>query len=275
MNNLPRITVVTPSYNQAGFLRASIESVLSQGYPNLEYIVVDGGSTDASPAIIEEYAESLAWWVTEPDNGQSHALNKGFGRATGDVLGWLNSDDKLLPGSLATIGATLHDTCGPQALVGHCRYRFANGATRVMVGRFDDRQSLLEVWRPYTMHQPAVWWRREAADRTGLLDESLSLVMDFDYWVRMAEHTDFVNVDAVLAEVVAHAEAKTGGDNFRAYHRDQRRLALRYLALRPGTPRWASAHANLLRRRLVDGVLRKVVGLRRAVVGESREHVTT
>jgi glycosyltransferase involved in cell wall biosynthesis len=103
---LPRISLVTPSFNQAEFLEATLRSVLDQGYPNLEYIVVDGGSTDGSTAILERYADRLAWWVSEPDRGHGHALNKGFARATGEILGWINSDDLLLPGASSSAGSS-------------------------------------------------------------------------------------------------------------------------------------------------------------------------
>ena len=98
--DLPRITIITPSYQQAGFLEECIRSIHDQGYPDLEHIIVDGGSTDGSREIIERYADKLAWWCCEKDKGQSDAINKGLARATGQVFGWLNSDDLLLPGSL-------------------------------------------------------------------------------------------------------------------------------------------------------------------------------
>ena len=102
--NLPRITIVTPSYNQGAFLEDTIRSVLDQGYPNLEYIVMDGGSTDNSVEIIEKYADRIDYWESEPDRGQTHAINKGFARATGVIGNWINSDDLLEPGALQTIG---------------------------------------------------------------------------------------------------------------------------------------------------------------------------
>ena len=104
MASLPRITLITPSYQQAEYLEECLASVQAQAYPDLEHIVVDGGSTDGSRAIIERYADRLAWWCSEKDGGQSDAINKGLGHATGQVFGWLNSDDLLLPGALLRVG---------------------------------------------------------------------------------------------------------------------------------------------------------------------------
>lgn len=118
MNNLPKISIVTPSYNQGKFLRETIESVLNQDYPNLEYFIVDGGSTDNSVEIIKKYEDKIDWWVSEKDAGQSDALCKGFSRATGDLLGWLNSDDVYFPGALLKIATAYKQYPGASIYAG-------------------------------------------------------------------------------------------------------------------------------------------------------------
>src|SRR4051794_2419788 len=116
MSQLPRITIVTPSFNQGQYLEQTLRSVLDQGYPNLEHIVVDGGSTDESVEVIKRYADRLAWWVSEKDAGQSDAINKGFARATGDVYGYINSDDFLYPGALEAVAKAY--AAGAQWMIG-------------------------------------------------------------------------------------------------------------------------------------------------------------
>lgn len=226
--HLPRITVVTPSFNQGRFLEQTIRSVLLQGYPNLEYIVIDGGSTDESLAVIRHYEPYLSYWVSEPDRGQSHAINKGLGRATGEVLCWLNSDDYYLPGTLPLVGGLLRDGSGRHALVGHCWKMHEDGQPPLLLeGHYEDRHRLLQFWRGYQMHQPAIFWRREVTEKVGLLDESLHLIMDFDYWARIARYFDFSNVDQPLAASNYHEAAKTG-DAYASYHADLRKHAARY-----------------------------------------------
>jgi glycosyltransferase involved in cell wall biosynthesis len=227
-SDLPKISVITPSYNQARFIEQTIRSVLLQGYPKLEYIIIDGGSSDESCEIIRKYEPWLAYWVSEPDRGQSHAINKGFKRATGDVLCWLNSDDYYLPDALLTVGALLTKSAGNFALTGHCLKVYQDGRPAARLeGHYENRRRLLQFWKGYQMHQPATFWRREVFEKIGYLDEELSLIMDFDYWVRISEHFDFVNVDRVLACCNYHTEAKTG-DDYRQYHADLKKYASRY-----------------------------------------------
>jgi len=236
--SLPKISVVTPSYNQARFIEQTIRSVLLQEYPNLEYIIIDGGSSDGSVEIIRKYEPWLAYWVSEPDRGQSHAINKGFERATGEILCWLNSDDYYLPNALLAVGGLLAEGSGHYAVTGHCLKVYQDGRPAMeLEGGYESRRRLLQFWRGYQMHQPATFWRREVFEKVGWLDEELHLIMDFDYWARISEHFDFVNVDRALVCCNYHAEAKTG-DDYRQYHADLKKYARRYWGSRLSAEFW-------------------------------------
>ncbi|HKQ78068.1 MAG TPA: glycosyltransferase family 2 protein [Blastocatellia bacterium] len=267
----PKISVITPSYNQAGYIEQTIRSVLLQGYPRLEYIVIDGSSSDGSVEIIRKYEPWLAYWVSERDRGQSHAINKGFERATGDVLCWLNSDDYYLPGTLSEVGRRLADATGDYALVGRCLKIFADGSpTELLESKYENRRKLLQFWKGYRMHQPSIFWRREVSQRVGWLDERLNLIMDFDYWARIASHYDFVNIDRVLSCSNYHDAAKTG-DNHVGYHQDLKKYARRYWGSKASPEFWileASMTSHFVIRPLLRSLrqsLRRLIRGRRNV----------
>ncbi len=212
----PRITIVTPSYNQAQFVEQTLRSVLLQNYPNLEYIVIDGGSDDGSARIIEKYAPWLSHWESERDRGQSHAINKGLERASGEVIAWLNSDDFYLPDALQTVARNLAAGTGNFALVGRCLAVYPDGRPPLPIyGQYESYQRLLRFWEGYQMHQSSIFWRREAMEKVGLLDEEQHLIMDFDLWVRIGRHFDFKDIEETLSCATFHQDTKTAtGDGY-------------------------------------------------------------
>jgi glycosyltransferase involved in cell wall biosynthesis len=179
-----RLSIVTPSFNQGHFIEETIRSVLLQGYPNLEYIIIDGGSTDGAVEIIRKYEPWLAYWVSEPDRGQSHAINKGWMRASGDIVAYLNSDDTLKPEALRRVAEAFTAQPSTAMVYGDCNLVDSEGRfVQRMKARPFDRASLLLV--DY-IHQSSAFVGRNAVERVGLLDESLLMCMDYDYWVRLA-----------------------------------------------------------------------------------------
>lgn len=210
----PRISIITPSFNQAGFLAQAIESVLDQGYPNLEYMVLDGGSTDGSIEIIRRYEKHLAFWESAPDRGQSHAINKGFRRATGELVAWLNSDDYYLPGAFAAV-AEVHRTVS--AADRPPGFFFGTGI-RVdreggLIGNFWPHKPVFDyaalVYGFDYILQPTVFIRRDPLLSVGLLDEGLKYCMDYDLWIRLAKEHPAVPVDHPVAASREYRETKS------------------------------------------------------------------
>jgi glycosyltransferase involved in cell wall biosynthesis len=178
---LPRITVVTPSFNQAKYLETTIRSVLDQGYPNLEYMVADGGSTDGSVEVIKRYADRLAWWVSEKDRGQSHAINKAFERATGHVYGYINSDDFLFPGALETVGRTY--AAGAKWVLGWVQTIEADGGEWPQLPGTMAGASDWFVRNP--VPQQASFWAAELWKKLGPFKEEFRYAFDYEFWLRM------------------------------------------------------------------------------------------
>ena len=205
----PKISLVTPSLNQGRFIRATLESVLSQGYPDLDYGVQDGGSTDGTLAVLREF-EARVPFVSGKDAGQADAINRGLARATGEVLGYLNSDDVLLPGALAAVGETFASDPDLVFVWGRASYLDeAGNAVSPYLVRPDAIERLADAC---FIAQPAAFFRRKVWEEIGLFDESLHHTMDYDYWLRIAarypaSRTRFL--DRELAGCRVHADAKT------------------------------------------------------------------
>jgi glycosyltransferase involved in cell wall biosynthesis len=210
MPELPIVTIVTPSYNQARFLEQTILSVLNQDYPNIEYLIIDGGSTDGSVEIIRRYGDRLAYWVSEPDQGQSHAINKGFQRANGEILAWLNSDDLYCPGAVRAAVEFLGGHPEVALAYGRADLIDADGAVVCESPWMDFDVTTCLTRQRYPIPQPAAFFRRDTMQRVGLLDERLHYCLDWDYWIRIAMAGLTVSkIPQTLARCRLHRDSKT------------------------------------------------------------------
>jgi glycosyltransferase involved in cell wall biosynthesis len=211
MHRWPRVSIVTPSFNQARYIVATVESVIAQDYPNLEHIVIDGGSTDGTLDRLAPYAHLRV--VSEADRGHADALNKGFGVATGEIWGFLNSDDTLLPGALHRVAQEVDPGRGRHIVMGRCRFIDAEGRSSGLEhpSRFEGHRRVLEIWKGYTIPQAAVFWTPEVWKICGPMDEDLqSAWVDYDLFCRFSRRYQFHFVDQVLATYRLHHESKTG-----------------------------------------------------------------
>ena len=206
------ISIVVPSYNQGRFLEATLRSIFDQGDPNIEVIVVDGGSTDLSLDIIKRWSNRLAWWTSETDRGQSHALNKGFARARGSWLGWLNSDDLLLPGSLNCLRSHVARSPEIQWWTGSGHFISADGR---LLYRYDATKQLkspeqLSNWRKCWIAQPSTFFCREVYQTAGnQIREDLHYAMDLDLWLRLVKLLPAGSISQELSAYRYHADGKT------------------------------------------------------------------
>lgn len=247
MADLPHITIVTPCFNHARFIEATLHSVLDQGYPQLEYIVVDGGSRDGSPQIIERHAPQLAYWVSEPDRGHAHALNKGFARSSGEIMAWINSDDLYLPWTLRTIAEIFATHPEVEWITGVNAWWDDQGRLVNTRENFKNKYDYL-IGRYAWIQQESTFWRRSLWERAGgKLDESYRFMVDGELWTRFFLHAPLHHVGCVLGGF------RSWGENRSTLHFDE-------------------CHAEM--RRAIEamrgGCDARTLGVARAVAGASR-----
>lgn len=208
----PRISIVVPSYNQGRFLRATLDSVLSQNYPNLELIVQDGASSDESAAVLREYSQRLTHWESQRDKGQAHAINLGFRHATGEVLAYLNSDDLLLPGALAYVGDFFERKPAVDVVYGH---RVNIDESGLEIGRWilPAHQDEILRWADF-VPQETLFWRRRIWERAGgAMDESFRFALDWDLLLRFLAHgARFSRLPRFLGAFRIHEAQKTSAE---------------------------------------------------------------
>ncbi len=234
------MSLVTPSYNQAQFLEETIRSVLLQGYPDLEYVVIDGGSGDGSVDIIREYEAYLTHWSSAPDRGQSHAINAGFTRCTGEVWAWLASDDVYMPGTLARVAEILGRGRRARLVYGSAVFVDAQGKT---LGPYPGKPLApgwrrMQYWRGWDVPQPTLFFDRSLFDEQGALDEALHYSMDYEWLIRVADDAALVCLPETLALYRMHADSKTGDWVSRKgrFFAEMKRVNRRHAP--PWWPRW-------------------------------------
>ncbi len=246
---LPRVSIVTPSFNHARFLEQTMRSVLEQDYPNIEYIVIDGGSQDGSRDLIEAYAPQLAYWQSQPDGGQTDAINQGFARATGEILAWLNSDDYLLPGAVSRAVAALQAEPELGMVYGDCLLVNAEGKT---IKRFPAAQTDYARLRRGYVHIPqqSSFWRASLWEAVGPLDPSFYFAMDYDLWTRLARMAPLKYLPGEpWAAFRLHGDAKSLAQDDRCW---PEMLRVHY---RDGGKKLAALPAKYLLRKLLQPLL--------------------
>ncbi|MGZ4042517.1 MAG: glycosyltransferase family 2 protein [Bacteroidia bacterium] len=216
--NLPKISIITPSFNQGQFIEQTILSVLDQNYPNLEYIIIDGGSTDNSVDIIKKYEHRLTYWVSEKDKGQSDAINKGLAKATGEIINWLNSDDYYDPGVLKNLAA-LFSNDSIMCVTGQTRLVDSTNTKTRYLKTFVNKDNLVNTACHLHIEQPATFFRKKALDSLGPLSQELHYVMDKEWWLKYLLSDGTKNIhetDDITINFRIHATSKTmaGTKNF-------------------------------------------------------------
>jgi len=203
----PCVSIVTPSFNQGQYIEETIRSVLLQGYPNIEYIVIDGGSTDNTVDVIKKYERFLSYWVSEPDRGQSHAINNGWKRARGEIFAWLNSDDLYLPGAIAKAVSYLAENRQVGLVYGEGYHIAEDG--RIIERYPTESCDSKRLGDTCYICQPTTFIRRTVVEDTGSLNESLRFCLDYDFWIRISQRHKIGYLPEYLAKSRLHEQCKT------------------------------------------------------------------
>ncbi len=205
--SLPKISIVTPSFNQGAFIEQTICSVLDQGYPDLEYFVIDGGSNDNSVEIIKKYESRITKWVSEKDSGQSEAINKGLKMANGEIVSWLCSDDLYMPGALHKVAAEFSEN--PDCVMIHGKSVIFDAHGKEEIKEAERKDLSLRYFSVIPFPQPSSFFRKKLIDEQGLLREDLHFAMDFDLLIRAALNYKVTPVDDLLSKYRLHEKSKT------------------------------------------------------------------
>jgi glycosyltransferase involved in cell wall biosynthesis len=205
----PFISIVTPSLNQAAYIEENIKSVLNQNYPHFEHIIIDGGSTDGTIDILKKYDHLI--WVSEEDNGQSEAINRGFKRAMGEIIGWLNSDDCYEPDAFGTVAEELSRAKGKYVVFGDC-YKMDEEGKRLAYyqAKLPCSKDWFKFWKKdYVIHSASTFFYKDILEEVGYLDQDLHYTMDDEYWLRIKRHYQFYHIGKPLARIRIHDRMKT------------------------------------------------------------------
>lgn len=263
----PRISIVTPSYNHGQFIEETIRSVLLQGYPNLEYFIMDGGSKDNSVEIIRKYEPWLTYWVSEPDRGQSNALNKGFKLATGEIVGWLNSDDMYLPEALFNVATEFPEDRMVGAISG-ISVNIETMKPKLDYLQWNSAVTLESLFSANPIMQPGTFVRREMFKKVGYLREDLHFIMDHEFWIRVAMRCQILRIEKELSAVRWHPKSKSSSlshlwlDETRTLllelsHKPRLQNVSLQKAIREGLARWCAINGQISLRegKIIKGFL--------------------
>ena len=227
-HSMPKISIITPSFNQAHFIEETIRSVQDQNYPDFEHLVIDGGSTDNTIEVVKKFPYII--WTSEKDRGQTHAVNKGIRKSTGEIIGWVNSDDTFLPGCFDVVIKKFLSEPNCHVVFGDYHAIDEEGKLLYSQKSFCGTHEEMIRWWDYTyaIHQPTVFVRKEVFERAGLLDESYHYAMDYEWWLRAAKHFPFHYVPSYLATYRFHKDAKSFAPLEKFVYPDQLRASKKY-----------------------------------------------